>query len=516
MLRRRGLEAVAIQDREKWLRKYNRTQRINYVPLEGVMSNPLILIPEGQVDNYERQEARYQYDKYISEGDRLLNRSQFDAARNKYRDALSVGYDNARAKDRLRSVDSKEFNYYMDRGDRYMRRNQFSLARSEYRKAQALGYDLRLVEERLEDLKITEESYVDPATQGLNHIIDFKAVAPFENKLFASFVLGMTGFSGERVGQEYGDFFSGVGLLIQSDKDTEIEYEIIPSEDQLLGPVGRRSLQIQKGTNLYFPSLPWKYKALRELDQQSTIGLTLRLHDDSGQTKEKVETIDVMDPNYCLLYFYGDDFRRDFKYLLAAYVNEDHPEIGNITREALEKGYVSNFLGYQGGEQAVREQVAAVFRVLHDRGMVYSSFIDEVRRDRIFYQYIRRFSEAIGTTQANCIDGTVVMASILMRIGLRPVIITVPGHAFLGYYLDPEGEKMVFLETTMVGQSLGNPNKPEEEMTQEELDFEFYRLFEKATIQGKLKYYEDIARYGDAVQQYDITQLRKIINPIGD
>jgi hypothetical protein len=49
------------------------------------------------------------------------------------------------------------------------------------------------------------------------------------------------------------------------------------------------------------------------------------------------------------------------------------------------------------------------------------------------------------------VDGSVLFASVLRQIGIEPILVLVPGHMFMGFYLDPECTKPEFLETTMMG-----------------------------------------------------------------
>ena len=69
-------------------------------------------------------------------------------------------------------------------------------------------------------------------------------------------------------------------------------------------------------------------------------------------------------------------------------------------------------------------------------------------------QYVRTFDDALNTKQANCVDGTVLMASILFRMGLKPLIVTTPNHCFLGVILDEKTTSIYFLETTMINTKL--------------------------------------------------------------
>ena len=57
----------------------------------------------------------------------------------------------------------------------------------------------------------------------------------------------------------------------------------------------------------------------------------------------------------------------------------------------------------------------------------------------------------IGATQANCVDGSVLLASILKKIEIHSYLVLVPGHCYLAFSLDEQGTKLVGVETTMIG-----------------------------------------------------------------
>lgn len=52
---------------------------------------------------------------------------------------------------------------------------------------------------------------------------------------------------------------------------------------------------------------------------------------------------------------------------------------------------------------------------------------------------------------ANCIDGTVLFASLLELASIDPFIVIVPGHAFVGWRIWQGVHEYEFLETTMIG-----------------------------------------------------------------
>ncbi len=60
-------------------------------------------------------------------------------------------------------------------------------------------------------------------------------------------------------------------------------------------------------------------------------------------------------------------------------------------------------------------------------------------------------SDVLKQGQANCIDGTLILASALENVGIKPVVVLVPGHAYLGFYLDEAKKQVQFVETTMLG-----------------------------------------------------------------
>jgi hypothetical protein len=169
---------------------------------------------------------------------------------------------------------------------------------------------------------------------------------------------------------------------------------------------------------------------------------------------ERTETVILRSINDCLFSVdEGDDVISDYGFLFAAYVNENHPWVDRILREALESGIVDSFDGYQSEDpDQVLRQMYAIWDVMQRRGMKYSSITETASEsDTVLSQHVRLFDDAIRAKQANCVDGTVLLAAILRKIGLHPYLATVPGHMFLAVDLDEEGNETVGLETTMMG-----------------------------------------------------------------
>jgi hypothetical protein len=139
--------------------------------------------------------------------------------------------------------------------------------------------------------------------------------------------------------------------------------------------------------------------------------------------------------------------------MFAAYANENHPQIDQILKEAKATGLCNSFHGYQGTEQDVMQQVNSIWVALQRRGITYSSITNTTPNKGVYAQHVRFLDESINMTQANCVDGSVLMASVLKKIEIKTSLVLVPGHCYLAFYSqDPaKGGKLYGLETTKLG-----------------------------------------------------------------
>jgi hypothetical protein len=97
-------------------------------------------------------------------------------------------------------------------------------------------------------------------------------------------------------------------------------------------------------------------------------------------------------------------------------------------------------------------QVKALYDELKARGMSYVLVTNFGVDD---FQHTRLPADTIASTNALCLDGTVLFAALAEKLGLRPVLVRVPGHIFFGWRAEPADKAppghIFFLETTMVG-----------------------------------------------------------------
>ncbi len=144
--------------------------------------------------------------------------------------------------------------------------------------------------------------------------------------------------------------------------------------------------------------------------------------------------------------------RIDLSYTLAAWVTPNAPEIMRLLRRAADLLPDGQITGYQAKPAGVEAQVKAIFEVLKEQKIHYvNSTLCFGASQGELMQRIRLPSESLATQSANCIDGTVLMASVLEAATLNPAIVLLPGHAFLAWERAEDSGDWDYLETTMIG-----------------------------------------------------------------
>jgi hypothetical protein len=214
------------------------------------------------------------------------------------------------------------------------------------------------------------------------------------------------------------------------------------------------ALSASSGTATLNPELPWNYDALRRVNQLSPQSFVATLLVDGKPSAEAtlVCTLHSVNEAVSRIFLSSTGQWQDTSVCFAAFVNEDHPWINALLQEAVASGSVHAFTGYQNGPQAALQQVQAVWEALAARGLSYVNVAtDSGTSPQVSTQYVRFLDQSVHDQGANCVDASVLFASILRRIGLRPVLLFRPGHCFTGFYDAAEGGRIVAFETTYLG-----------------------------------------------------------------
>lgn len=145
----------------------------------------------------------------------------------------------------------------------------------------------------------------------------------------------------------------------------------------------------------------------------------------------------------------ADSFVPTFGYM-GAWLTSNDPAIETFLTKAKERIEGRSFVGEQG---PTVPQIKALFDELKSRGVSYV-MDPNVAAEQVFVQRTRLPSEVLASTNAQCLEGTLLFATLFEAIGIKPIIVVVPGHAFVGWHtVAKDGTKgePLFLETTMVG-----------------------------------------------------------------
>lgn len=152
-------------------------------------------------------------------------------------------------------------------------------------------------------------------------------------------------------------------------------------------------------------------------------------------------------------FFWGSKFAN--AQLLARWVTPHDDSVLHLVSQAKRNVPGGKLRGYNQivgvkVEAQVRQQAEAVFRALKQSRISYVTSIYTFGNYPGQTQRIRLPRETLALKNANCIDVSVVFASAMENLGMQPVIVIVPGHAFTGVRLGPGSQKILYVDLTVL------------------------------------------------------------------
>ena len=202
-----------------------------------------------------------------------------------------------------------------------------------------------------------------------------------------------------------------------------------------------------EGDTLIRPRLAWDVDALRQLRDPRQQVLTVAIS--GAGVASSVRTIPIrVHPLDEALYFVRESKADvDLGWAFAAWVDPNHP----VVDEILGMAGLSDTPRSRGRDERLR-LAREMWVVLERRGLRYASERTGISQGPVMYsQRVRLLSSIWDDRVANCMDGSVLIASVLERLGIDSVIVLVPGHAFVGFYTGSDKREAEFLETTLLG-----------------------------------------------------------------
>ena len=337
----------------------------------------------------------------------------------------------------------------------------------------------------------TEDEEVKPE---LTADFDVKFLPEFKSTIYPSLIFGLS-----EIEKQEGEAMNYFTINVEPNQETDLRIVIEESKLNFETVITKANVSSEEEI---IPSIKWKYDDLKELSQPGNVDMTFVCY---GADNEEIGRKDIKltyrSINECVLAAEVDDEVVPLFFMAAAYVNEDSPVIDDFLQDVLQTTDLDGFVGYQQGPDEVFRQVEAIFSTLRQKGVKYSSITNTSNSNpNVLSQYIRFSDEVLNNTQANCADGTVFFCSILKKIDIHTTLVFVPGHVYLGYYLDADKTSLRLLETTMVG-SVG-------------YDFIDASNYQVDSFNGTLDetFNDD---FFDGYFMIDIDNAREIIKPIG-
>lgn len=259
-----------------------------------------------------------------------------------------------------------------------------------------------------------------------------------------------------------GERFGLVGISIKA-ATPNAKVKVTVKENDLMS-ASSWSGELTEADKDYFiaPKVNYKFDQLRQVTQQKPLNVAFAVEIEGQEAGEQHETLQVRSINDCPFAVANSEETLDDEnviagsaelgWMFAAYVNENHPMLDKILQEALETKIVSAFkITTHEHDETVR-QVFALWSALQKRGLQYSSTTTTPGgSETVQSQFVRFVDQSLTNTQANCVDGSVLFASLLRKISIEPFLVTVPGHMYVGFYLGAGKSQFVALETTLLG-----------------------------------------------------------------
>jgi hypothetical protein len=338
---------------------------------------------------------------------------------------------------------------------------------------------------------------------------DFEVHAGWSDQLFPSFIVSTATIKLPKEALEehaneqlLGDMQGLLGVSLAAEED-ETPVTVTVSCDAIMEPSTFSGTLASGGTTYaIFPKIKYHYDALLQQSQPGPVTITFAVTVGDGDEEEKSETLTLRSINDCPYTVMEAGEERDVSFVFAGYVNEDHPYVDKLLREGLNTGVVSAFSGYQAKDNAeVYRQVYALWHALSQRDLRYSSITTTAAEsDFVGSQHVRMLADSVNNAQANCVDGSVLLASLLRKVGIEPVLVMVPGHCYLAFQLDAAGKEIVGLETTLLGSSADEATAGLEEIVDEKWQEEnSWKTFTAALAMGTA----DLQKNADKFQETD-------------
>ena len=273
----------------------------------------------------------------------------------------------------------------------------------------------------------------------------------FENTLYPSLIYSLAGMKDENGNFQKLDYFQ---LKVTSNKAFEAKI-CITNDKFIRETILNRTIEIGENEISGIDPL-WKFD---DFVNFTIPGYTFFKFEIIDNKTDKVLAHNDMRLSYrsineCVRAYYEEGSWEITDDLFAAYVNEDAPEIETILQKISQRAIAGglNFRGWSPNstDEEALMQLLYVTLYFANQGYIYSNITDTSNANtKIASQQVRFIKNTITNKQANCVDGSVLLASIFKKIGFKTALVVHPGHMYCGIVL-PNSQAPIFVETTLI------------------------------------------------------------------
>lgn len=257
------------------------------------------------------------------------------------------------------------------------------------------------------------------------------------------------------------------------------------------------------------PRLRWSRRALAGMVKPQNVVAEFALQRDDAAAQRQRREIRLHPLSEALYYVRDGKDHVDLGWIFAAYADPDSRVIDDIFDQVAER---HPFLPLKPGPRTPAQALAsayAIWEVLQLHGVRYADEDPGLARGPLVWsQHVRLHDDVWNERRANCIDGSLLLAAALERLGIRSVLLLVPRHALLAFYTDDRKTNPVFVETTLLGaRQLAVRPKPGFVGELSLIDSDALDSFSAALVAGKARYAREAAGFGQRKPDYQWIDL---------
>ena len=155
--------------------------------------------------------------------------------------------------------------------------------------------------------------------------------------------------------------------------------------------------------------------------------------------------------------YWGSKFQ--YAPFIASWITPHDERVEEILRQAKEFMPGRRLPGYEpeksvdGQEQMTYTEARAIYKALQEAGVSYVKSSMTLGDHQDSSERVRMPEVSLRDASANCIDGVVIYASLFENLGMEPVVVLVPGHAYVGVRMSPRSSKYLYIETAITGRA---------------------------------------------------------------